>query len=54
LLNDSTSGWNEKYRAELRAPKDAGPLQVWAVVHDNRGGMEFSRVTLGVTTGTTK
>jgi hypothetical protein len=49
LLNDTNSGWNEKYRAQLRAPKDAGPLQVWAVLHDNRGGMEFSRVTLGVT-----
>jgi len=49
LLNDSTSGWNDKYRAELRAPKAPGPLQVWAVVHDNRGGMEFSRVTLSVT-----
>jgi hypothetical protein len=48
LLNDTTSGWNEKYRAQLHAPKDAGPLQVWAVIHDNRGGMEFSRVTLGV------
>jgi hypothetical protein len=48
LLNDSTSGWNAKYRGELRAPKANGPLQVWSVVHDNRGGMEFSRVTLEV------
>jgi hypothetical protein len=48
LLNDSSTGWNEKYRAQLRAPKDAGSFQLWAVVHDNRGGMEFSRVTLGV------
>lgn len=48
LLNDTNSGWNDKYRAQLRAPKDAGPLQVWAVIHDNRGGMEFARVTLGV------
>ena len=48
LLNDTNSGWNEKYRGQLHAPKAAGPLQVWAVIHDNRGGMEFSRVTLGV------
>ena len=48
LLNDTNSGWNTKYRGQLYAPKDAGPLQVWAVVHDNRGGMEFSRITLGV------
>jgi len=48
LLNDANSGWNDKYRGQLHAPKDPGPLQVWAVIHDNRGGMEFSRVTLGV------
>jgi hypothetical protein len=48
LLNDTNSGWNEKYRGKLYAPKTAGPLQVWAVIHDNRGGMEFSRITLGV------
>lgn len=48
LLNDTNSGWNAKYRAELRAPKDKTPFLVWAVAHDNRGGMEFSRVTLGV------
>lgn len=49
LLNDTNSGWNNEYRAQLRAPKDAGPVQVWAVIHDNRGGMDFARVTLGVT-----
>jgi len=48
LLNDTNSGWNEKYRGQLRAPKDTGPMQIWSVIHDNRGGMEFSRVTLGV------
>lgn len=48
LVNDSNSGWNPKYRGELRAPKDTGPLQIWAVVHDNRGGMDFTRITLGV------
>jgi hypothetical protein len=48
LVNDTNTGWNEKYRGQLRAPKDPGPLQIWAVVHDNRGGMEFTRITLGV------
>ncbi len=48
LLNDTNSGWNPKYRGQLYAPKDPGPLQIWAVIHDNRGGMEFSRITLGV------
>jgi hypothetical protein len=48
LLNDATSGWNAKYRGQLRAPKAPGPLQLWAVAHDNRGGMQWSRVTLQV------
>jgi hypothetical protein len=48
LLNDATTGWNAKYRGELRAPKSPGPLQIWSVIHDNRGGMEFARVTLQV------
>jgi hypothetical protein len=48
LVNDAKSGWNEKYRGELHAPKDPGYLRVWAVVHDNRGGMDFTRVTLKV------
>lgn len=48
LLHDTNSGWNTKYRGQLYAPKAPGPLQIWAVIHDNRGGMEFSRITLGV------
>jgi hypothetical protein len=48
LVNDSNSGWNPLYRGQLHAPKAPGPLQIWAVVHDNRGGMDFSRVTLQV------
>lgn len=48
LVNDSNSGFNSKYRGELRAPQKPGPLQVWAVLHDNRGGIDFSRITLGV------
>jgi hypothetical protein len=48
LLNDSTTGWNEKYRGKLRAPKNPGLLQLWSVAHDNRGGMDFARVTLRV------
>lgn len=48
LLNDATTGWNAEYRGELRAPKAPGPLQIWSVIHDNRGGMEFARVTLQV------
>lgn len=48
LVNDATTGWNSEYRGELRAPKEPGPMKVWAVVHDNRGGIDFTRVTLMV------
>lgn len=48
LVNDATTGWNPAYRGELRAPKATGPMKVWAVVHDNRGGIDFARVSLMV------
>jgi hypothetical protein len=48
LVNDVTTGWNPEYRGELRAPKEPGPMKVWAVVHDNRGGIDFTRITLMV------
>lgn len=48
LVNDATTGWNSAYRGELRAPQASGPMKVWAVVHDNRGGMDVTRVTLMV------
>lgn len=48
LVNDATTGWNAAYRGELRAPKLTGPMKVWAVVHDNRGGIDFARVSLMV------
>lgn len=44
LLNDATTGWNSDYGTELRLPKEAGPLRVWAVVYDNRGGQDWVRV----------
>lgn len=46
LLNDATEGWNDDYGVEFWAPKEPGPLSVWAAVHDNRGGANFVRVRL--------
>lgn len=46
LLNDATQGWNDDYGVEFWAPKEPGPLSVWAAVHDNRGGANFVRVRL--------
>ncbi len=44
LLNDSTTGWNSDYGTDLRLPKEKGPLRLWAVVYDNRGGQDWVRV----------
>ncbi|MEO6601967.1 MAG: hypothetical protein ABIQ16_18960, partial [Polyangiaceae bacterium] len=46
LLNDATTGWNDKFSTEFYAPKDPGPFRVWALVHDNRGGVSWSGITL--------
>jgi hypothetical protein len=48
LLNDATTGWNEDYGTELYAPKDPGLVTLWAVVHDNRGGMSWTRTQIKV------
>ena len=41
LVNDATQGWNEKHEAEYTAPAEPGPVRVFAVVHDNRGGVAW-------------
>jgi hypothetical protein len=46
LLNDATNGWNFDYGTEFYAPKDSRLLRIWAVAHDNRGGMAWSGITL--------
>ena len=48
LLNDATSGWNDNYGTDFYAPKKPGLVRVWAVAHDNRGGMSWSGITLKV------
>jgi hypothetical protein len=44
LLNDAVTGWNGEYQDQLYAPKETGPMRIWAVVHDNRGGVSWVRV----------
>jgi hypothetical protein len=41
LLNDAFAGVNEDFGTEFWAPKEEGPTVIWAVVHDNRGGMSW-------------
>ncbi len=48
LVNDAVTGWNDKQELDFRAPKATGPVAIWAVVHDNRGGAEFVRFTVKV------
>jgi hypothetical protein len=44
LLNDGAAGWNDDYSTKFYAPRDPGPLRIWAVVRDNRGGANWIRV----------
>jgi hypothetical protein len=46
LLNDATSGWNPDYGTDFYASKDAKISRVWALVHDNRGGVAWAGITL--------
>jgi hypothetical protein len=43
LLNDAVAGWNSDYGTELRIPIEPGPLTIWAVAADNRGGQNWVR-----------
>lgn len=43
LLNDAKKGWNEDFGTQFRAPKATGTVHLWAVVHDNRGGVSWVR-----------
>lgn len=44
LLNDGAAGWNDDYGTKLYAPREPGPLRIWAVVRDNRGGVNWVRL----------
>ncbi len=42
LVNDATRGWVGDYGTQLHAPREPGPLELWAVVRDNRGGVGWT------------
>ncbi|MGC4089389.1 MAG: hypothetical protein QM756_16170 [Polyangiaceae bacterium] len=48
LLNDAQRGWNNDAGAKFRAPKTPGNVTLWMVVHDNRGGVDWARIPLGI------
>lgn len=43
LINDATEGLFDHYSTNLYPPKETGPVRVWAVVRDNRGGTAWLR-----------
>lgn len=44
LVNDAQRGWQDDYGSAIFAPKDPGPLRIWAAVRDNRGGISWARI----------
>jgi len=41
LVNDASQHWNEDNGSNFTAPAEPGPVRLWAVVHDNRGGVAW-------------
>jgi hypothetical protein len=48
LLNDATTGYNHVNGTQFYAPNVAGNIVMWAVIHDNRGGMSWVGTTLSI------
>lgn len=46
LLNDATFGWNSDHDTKYRPPKDPGVAYLWAIAHDNRGGVGWARLRI--------
>jgi hypothetical protein len=46
LLNDATSGYNRDNGTQYYAPSAKGPVSLWVVTHDNRGGVSWLGTTL--------
>jgi len=42
-LQDAGSGWFADHESRFRLPKQRGPLLLWAVAYDNRGGIDWVR-----------
>lgn len=41
LVNDAIRGWNERNETGWEPPKEPGTVVIWAVVRDNRGGVDW-------------
>jgi len=41
VVRDGTGAWNDDHASNYYAPKNSGFVRVWAVVRDNRGGVDW-------------
>ena len=48
LLNDAAEGWNSDSTTKYEPGKEPATTYVWAVAHDNRGGVEWARLRVCV------
>jgi hypothetical protein len=48
LVTDATAGWNEDQSTDWHVPLEPGPVTIWAVVHDNRGGVAWTSTEINV------
>ncbi len=48
LLNDATTGYNRVNGTQYYAPRTPGPVRLWVVTHDNRGGVSWVGTTLKI------
>ena len=48
LLNDASTGYNSANGTQYYAPKATGPVRLWVVTHDNRGGVNWVGTTLTI------
>jgi hypothetical protein len=49
LISDATTGFNDDNATKFKVPAEPGPVHIWAVVHDNRGGVEWAEGKILVT-----
>lgn len=48
LVNDAIRGWNDRNESGWEPPREPGTVMIWAVVRDNRGGVDWKRVKVVV------
>jgi hypothetical protein len=47
-LQDANEGWFAEHKTKWTIPRTSGPAHIWTVVYDNRGGVEWARLSVCV------